>query len=111
MQRPGPESFAHYSYLLAFMSAGLVTIALIIGWLPGTLGVVLRPLQNLTWLALITSGLGIVLAYTARTEFRSGYEVNAELARRAKVGWRFNIAIFATLLAFAILMLVITLVL
>jgi hypothetical protein len=109
MQRPDPETFAHYSYILAFISAGLVTIAMVVGWLPGNLGEMLSPFQNLTWAAMITSGVGAFLAYAARADFKHKADADLEMVRRAQVGWRFNLAIFIVLLFFALLMIAIAL--
>lgn len=86
MNRPDPHSFAIYGYYMAFVTAIIVTLALVFGFIHP-----LRMLSNVIWLALITSAMGTFMAYAARRDFTRIKQVDPEIERKARVAWRINL--------------------
>lgn len=99
MNRPDPVTFAEGSYILAFASAFIIMLALILGLHAFDS---LAMLRQIVWLALVTSAVGVFLSYAARQDFKR-YSGPEDAIRKARVGWRVNLAVL-------IFMLIITLV-
>lgn len=98
MNRPDPTTFAQFSYWLAIASSVIVTLVLLLGLVPGRMGDFLSPLQQVMWLALITSGVGLFLAIAARSDFRRGGQVPDAFKRKARIGLRVNLIILVVML-------------
>ncbi len=101
--RPEPSVFAQGSYILAFVSAFILLASFFLGF---RIFDSVRFLRQIVWLALITSGIGSFLAYAARSDFkrRGGSD---ELQRRARIGWRINLATFVLLVILAVIQIVV----
>ncbi len=84
---------ADISYYLAFASALLLV--------PSFLRV-FGPLQQIFWLATVTSAIGSVLGIIARGELNRAERPPSEAVRRAKIGFLFNLIIFVVMLVFVV---------
>jgi magnesium-transporting ATPase (P-type) len=94
MNRPDPVTFAEGSYILAFASAFIIMLAFILGLHAFDS---LAMLRQIVWLALLTSGVGVFLSYAARQDFKR-YSGPEDAIRKARVGWRVNLAILVFML-------------
>jgi hypothetical protein len=103
MNRPDPVTFAKYSYILAFVSSGILTVTIILGLIPGD---AIAPLRQVMWLALFTSAVGTFLGYAARSDFKRN-PVGDDLMRKAGVGFRINLIAFVVMLLVAIIAIVV----
>jgi hypothetical protein len=100
MRRPSPAAFARYSYILAFVSSGVVTLAIILSMLKS-------PLVYIVWLALLTSAIGTFLSSAARSDFKHKQRsVTEEAKHQANVGFRVNLAFLILLLILALIAIV-----
>ena len=84
---------ADISYYLAFASALLLVPAFIRA---------LGPVQQIFWLATVTSAIGTVLGIIARGELNRAERPPSEAVRRAKIGFLFNLIIFIVMLVFVV---------
>jgi hypothetical protein len=98
MNRPDPVTFAEGSYILAFASAFIITLTFILGLRVFDSVAVLR---QIVWLALVTSGVGVFLSFAARQDFKK-YSGPADAVRKARVGWRVNLAVLIFMLVVTI---------
>jgi len=89
--RPDPETFARYSYLLAYVSSGIILLALVISVIPLPIA---AALSNVIWLALITGIAGSFMGFAATSDFKR-YPGTPEAVHAARVGMRLNL--FATI--------------
>ena len=89
--RPDPETFARYSYLLAYVSSGIILLALIISIIPFPIA---ATLSNVIWLALITGIAGTFMGFAANSDFKR-FPGTPEAVHAARVGMRLNL--FATI--------------
>jgi archaellum biogenesis protein FlaJ (TadC family) len=94
MNRPDPVTFAEGSYILAFASALIIMLAFILGLHAFDSMAMLR---QIVWLALITSGVGVFLSFAARQDFKR-YSGPEDAVRKARVGWRVNLAVLVFML-------------
>lgn len=94
--RPDPETFARYSYLLAYVSSGIILLALVISVIPLPIAAVL---SNVIWLALISGIAGTFMGFAANNDFKR-YPGPPEAVHAAKTGMRLNL--FATIVIVAI---------
>ncbi len=103
--RPDPVVFARYSYILAFVSAGIifVTLLLYVPVLPEDLR---RVLVNIVWLALITGGVGTFMAYAARSDFRRNPGPLSAI-NQARIGFRVNLGALSVTLVWAVMVIII----
>ncbi|HEC23854.1 MAG TPA: hypothetical protein ENI95_13150 [Chloroflexi bacterium] len=102
MERPDPVMFAEGSYILAFLSAFILVLTFIFGLK------VFEPvafLRQIMWLALVTSGIGVFLSYAARQDFKR-FSGPPEAIRKARVGWRVNLAVLIFMLVAALVAIV-----
>ncbi len=97
-RRPSPARLADISYYLALVSAGILLLYSAIG----LAGLHVRTLTPFIWVVLITSAAGAFLAYAARSDLTSADPDNRAV-RRARTGWRLNLAAFAVMVVFALL--------
>jgi len=103
--RPDPVLFAKYSYYLAVASAVILFFGFLfqLPFIPREIGGVLI---NVSWLALLTGGVGAFMAYAARADFRRNPGPE-EAVRQARVGWRVNLgalAVMAVTAAFIVIL-------
>jgi hypothetical protein len=106
--RPDPAQFAHYSYILAIVSAGIMGLSFVLALLSNLIQT--DPLQSsvndfasvILWLVLLTGSIGAFMGYAARVDFR-GQSVPDKLANKARVGFRVNLAALIVTLLMAIL--------
>ena len=94
MNRPDPVTFAEGSYILAFASAFIIMLAFILSLHAFDSMAVLR---HIVWLALITSAVGVFLGFAARQDFKR-YSGPEDAIRKARVGWRVNLAVLVFML-------------
>jgi archaellum biogenesis protein FlaJ (TadC family) len=99
MNRPDPVTFAEGSYILAFASAFIMMLAFILGLRAFDSVAMLR---QIVWLALFTSGVGVFLSYAARQDFKR-YSGPADAIRKARVGWRVNLAVLIFMLVVTVI--------
>jgi archaellum biogenesis protein FlaJ (TadC family) len=102
MNRPDPVTFAEGSYILAFASAFIMMLAFVLGLRAFDSVAMLR---QIVWLALFTSGVGVFLSYAARQDFKR-YSGPADAIRKARVGWRVNLAVLIFMLVIALVAIV-----
>ena len=97
MERPDPFTFAEYSYILAFISSGILSLTLLLG-LP--LFRAVSQLNQIMWFAMFTSAVGTFLAYAARNDFKR-QPAPEDVIKKAKIGLRIHagILILMTVLA------------
>jgi hypothetical protein len=96
MRRPDPADFALYSYTLAFVSSGILTLTFILGLLRS-------PLVQIMWLALLTSAVGTFLGSAARSDFKHrSRSVTEDVEHKANVGFRVNLGFLIVLLILAL---------
>jgi uncharacterized Tic20 family protein len=100
--RPNPYTFAEFSYTLAFASAIILLVSVVLGFrLFDAIGF----LRNIVWLALFTSAVGTFLAWAARSDFKR-HPAPADIDRKARAAFRINLITLILML----LLLVITIV-
>lgn len=105
MKRPDPETFAAYSYYLAFASSIILTLTFILGLIPVP---ALQTLRQIIWLVLFTSAIGAFLGYAANADFkRRRREPDEQAVRQARVGFRINLVALIVMLLILILVIVI----
>jgi hypothetical protein len=97
-KRPDPAQFASYSYLLAVVSAGILTLALLLGWIPGDTTENIS--RVIVWIALPTSSIGAFLGYAANADFKA-QSAPEEIAKKARTGLRINLLIVLVMLLMA----------
>jgi len=89
--RPDPETFARYSYNLAYVSSGIILLAIIVSLIPLPIA---ATLANVIWLALISGVAGTFMGFAANSDFKR-YPGSEEGIHAARVGFRLNL--FATI--------------
>ena len=97
--RPDPETFARYSYLLAYISSGIILLALIISFIPLPIATVL---SNVIWLALITGIAGTFMGFAANSDFKR-FPGTPEAVHAARVGMRLNLFASIVIAVFALI--------
>lgn len=97
--RPDPETFARYSYYLAYASSAIILLSLIFWIIPGPVGTVL---SNMVWLALVTGIAGTFMALAARSDFKR-VPASEEAAHAAKFGLRLNLLTTVVVILFAVI--------
>lgn len=97
--RPDPETFARYSYLLAYVSSGIILLSLIISIIPLAIATVL---SNVIWLALISGIAGTFLGFAANSDFKR-YPGSPEAVHAARVGFRLNLFATIVIMLFAVI--------
>lgn len=102
MNRPDPVSFAEASYVLAFVSSGILALTLLLGILPFQ---ALRSFQHILWFALFTSAIGTFLGFAARRDFEQE-PASEEIMNKAKIGFRTNRAILILMAIIALIAIV-----
>ena len=102
MNRPDPVTFAEGSYILAFASAFIILLTFILGFRAFDSVALLR---QIVWLALLTSGVGVFLSYAARQDFKR-YSGPDDAVRKARVGWRVNLAVLVFMVIIALIAIV-----
>ena len=94
-KRPDPATLAEASYILAIASVLILLLAYVLSW-SGAVGF----LSRIVWLALITSAAGAFLAYAARKDYERIDAPEADV-KRARAGWRVNLAVLVLMLVLA----------
>jgi hypothetical protein len=94
--RPDPETFARYSYNLAYVSSGIILLAIIVSLIPLPIAAVL---SNVIWFALISGVAGTFMGFAANSDFKR-YPGSAEGVHAAKMGLRLNL--FTTIVVLSI---------
>lgn len=97
--RPDPEVFARYSYNLAFVSSGIIFLAIIISLIPLPIAAVL---VNVIWLTLISGIAGTFMGFAANNDFKR-YPGSDEAVHAARVGFRLNLFATIVVLLFALI--------
>lgn len=96
MNRPDPETFARASYYLAFVSSGILTLAMILGFLGSSL-------SSIMWLCLLTSAIGTFTGYAARADFKRNPPEDGSLVMRAMTGLRINLGVLIVMILASII--------
>jgi hypothetical protein len=92
--RPNPYTFAEFSYMLAFASAIILLVAFVLGFrIFDAIGF----LRNIVWLSLVTSAVGLFLAWAARSDFRR-HPAPPDIDRKARVAFRINLVTLVLML-------------
>lgn len=103
---PDPKLFATISYYLGFASALILVVTYLLGLLtPGRQS----PVGQIVWLALITSAVGVVLAWMARVEFQRMGTATPDDERHYKLGLRVNVMVLAFMTLLVIFVAIISL--
>jgi hypothetical protein len=102
MNRPDPVTFAEGSYMLAFTSALIIMLRFFLGLRMFDSVALIR---QIVWLALFTSAVGVFLSYAARQDFKR-YSGPEDSIRKARVGWRVNLAVLIFMLVIALVAIV-----
>lgn len=97
--RPDPEVFARYSYLLAFASGGIIIVSAVFWLIPGP---VAAALVNVIWLALITGVAGTFMGFAANSDFKRS-PGSEQAVNEAKVGLRINLLTSIVMILFVLL--------
>jgi cytochrome b561 len=97
--RPDPTAFADISYILAFVSAFILLLTFGLGFVRTAFFDTLQ--QVIIWFALVSGGIGTFLAYAARSDFKR-YSGPADAQRKARVGWRVNLATLIFMLLYVL---------
>jgi hypothetical protein len=88
------RNLAQTSYVIAFVTAAIILLVVIIGLIPSD---ALRIVAHIAWLALPSSAIGLAMALMARTDFQRS-DPGAEWWNRMRVGLRINAFALATML-------------
>lgn len=99
-KRPDPATFAEASYILAIASVLILLLSYVLSWISAV-----GFLSRIVWLALITSAVGAFLAYAARQDFKHIDAPEADI-KRARAGWRVNLAVLVLMLVLALIAIV-----
>ena len=97
--RPDPEVFAHYSYLLAFTSAGIILLSFVFWLIPGQIAGVL---VNVIWLALISGIAGTFMGFAANSDFKRS-PGSTQAIHEARVGLRINLITSIVMILFVLI--------
>ena len=97
--RPDPTAFADMSYILAFVSAFILLLTFALGFIHTAFFATLQ--QVIIWFALVSGGIGAFLAYAARSDFKR-YSGSPDAKRKARVGWRVNLATLVFMLLYVL---------
>src|SRR5512139_2268776 len=97
--RPDPAQFARYSYILSLVSTGILTLAVLIAFIPVD---AIKPLFHIVWLTIVTGAVGAFMGYAARADFKAHPPEHPELEHQARSGFRTNVFALAVTLLLAV---------
>lgn len=98
--RPDPAQFAQFSYILAIVSASILGLWFVLGLIPNT---VTQAISNvIIWLVLLTGSIGAFMGYAAGVDFRA-QSAPEDLVKKARTGFRINLAALIVTILMALL--------
>ena len=95
-----PHTFAHYSYVLALVSACILIVAFVLNARPFD---VIEPIRYVFWLAMISSAAGLFFGMAARSDFKTEGGATDQDKRKLFLGLLTNGATFVLVLLAAII--------
>ncbi len=98
--RPNPAQFAQFSYILAIVSAGILGLTFVLSIIPS--GATKSIAGIIVWAVLLTGSIGAFMGYAANVDFKA-QSVSADLASKARIGFRINLGALIVTLLLAIL--------